>query len=435
VYQFRLTTNEYPLENGGAFMSPDPTAVDITSHDTYVEGIPHEVFSQLRTTDPVAWTEEADGGRGFWSLTKYDDVLYASRHTELFSSRFGIRMEDMDAEETEARRTMMEMDSPEHTRLRRIVARPFTPRAVADYEGAVRELAREVLANLDGKNEFDFVKDIARELPMKMLGRLLGLPNEDLDWLVSRGDALIGNSDPDFTDYVVDQSDTSAYRLLPFRSPVSIELFEYAQQALEDRRLNPTPDVLTALLAPTKDGDTLDDPTLKNFFTLMVAAGNDTTRYTMTAGAQVFMEHPEVFAALPTMDDAQIKLLVDEVLRWASTTMHFRRTVVEDTELRGQQLKKGDKIVLWYVSANFDEDQFPDPTSFVMNRSPNDHVAFGLHSAHLCLGAHLARLELRVMFEEMARAWSSIEAAGASERFRSNFISGTKKLPVRVTWR
>jgi hypothetical protein len=334
-------------------MSPEATAVDITSHDTYVDGVPHEVFARLRETDPVAWTEEADGGRGFWSLTKYEDVLYASRHTELFSSRLGIRMEDMDAEETEARRTMMEMDSPEHTRLRRIVARPFTPRAVADYEGAVRELAREVLANLDGKDEFDFVKDVARELPMKMLGRLLGLPNEDLDWLVSRGDALIGNTDPDFTDYVVDQSDTSAYRLLPFRSPVSIELFEYAQLALEERRITPTHDVLTTLLAPAKDGDTLDDSTLKNFFTLMVAAGNDTTRYTMTAGAQVFIEHPEIFAALPTMNDAQIKLLVDEVLRWASTTMHFRRTVVEDTELRGQKLMKGDKVVLWYVSANF----------------------------------------------------------------------------------
>ena len=390
----------------------------------------------MRATDPVAWTEEADGGRGFWSLTKYDDVLYASRHTELFSSRFGIRMEDMDAEETEARRTMMEMDSPEHTRLRRIVARPFTPRAVADYEVAVRELAREVLTNLHGKEEFDFVKEVARELPMKMLGRLLGLPDEDLDWLVSRGDALIGNSDPDFTDYVVDQSDTSAYRLLPFRSPVAIELFEYAQQALEERRLTPTHDVLTALLAPTKDGDTLDDATLKNFFTLMVAAGNDTTRYTMTAGAQVFIDRPEVFAALPDMDEAQV-----QVAGRRGPALGEHDNALSTHRRRGHRaagsetLKKGDKVVLWYVSANFDEEQFADPDTFVMDRSPNDHVAFGLHSAHLCLGAHLARLELRVMFEEMAKAWSSIEAAGPSERFRSNFISGTKRLPVRVTWR
>ena len=406
----------------------------LTSHDSYLAGVPHEVFKDLRAHQPVAWTEEPEG-RGFWSVTKYDDVLYVSRHTEIFSSRFGIRMEDMDEEETEARRTLMEMDSPEHTRLRRIVARPFTPRQVADYEDAIRDLAREVLANLDGAREFDFVRAVARELPMKMLGRLLGLPDEDLDWLVSRGDALIGNTDPEFTDYVVDQTDTSAYRLLPFRSPVALELFEYAQAALDARRITPTHDVITALLQPTSDGDTLDDVTLKNFFTLMVAAGNDTTRYTMVAGTQVFIERPELFGQLPHFDQTQMKQLVDEVLRWSSTTMHFRRTVVEDTELGGQQLKKGDKVVLWYVSANYDESHFADPYTFMADRSPNDHTAFGLHSAHLCLGAHLARLELRVMFEEMARAWSSIELAGESERLRSNFISGTKRLPIRVTWR
>jgi cytochrome P450 len=329
----------------------------------------------------------------------------------------------------------MEMDSPEHTRLRRLVARPFTPRQVADYEEAIRDLAHEVLDNLQGATEFDFVKEIARELPMKMLGRLLGLPDEDLDWLVSRGDALIGNTDPEFTEYVVDQTDTSAYRLLPFRSPVALELFEYAQAALDERRLTPTHDVITALLQPNNDGDTLDDVTLKNFFTLMVAAGNDTTRYTMVAGAQVFIERPELFSSLLSLDQTQMKALVDEVLRWSSTTMHFRRTVVEDTELHGQKLKKGDKVVLWYVSANYDEDHFDDPYDFRPDRTPNDHTAFGLHSAHLCLGAHLARLELRVMFEEMAKAWTSIELAGDSERLRSNFISGTKKLPVRVTWR
>lgn len=416
-------------------MPHNAARVDITSHDTYVNGVPHDVFAQMRRENPVAWTEEADGGRGFWSLTKYEDVLYASRHTELFSSRFGIRMEDMDAEETEARRTMMEMDSPEHTRLRRLVSRPFTPRTVAAYEDSVRVLAKEVIANLDGENEFDFVKMVARELPMKMLGRLLGLPDEDLDWLVSRGDALIGNTDPDFTDFVVDQTDTSDYRLLPFRSPVALELFEYALQALEERRITPTHDVLTSLLEPNAEGEVLDDIKLKNFFALMVAAGNDTTRYTMTAGTQIFAEHPDIFTSLPTADMAQRKALVDEVLRWSTTTMHFRRTVVDDTELRGQQLKKGDKVVLWYVSANYDEEQFLNPTTFDAARTSNDHVAFGLHSAHLCLGAHLARLELRVMFEEMAAAWSSIEAAGPAERLRSNFISGTKKLPVRVTWR
>ena len=414
-------------------MNADFSSV-ITSHDTYVAGVPHDVFAELRREEPVAWTNESDG-RGFWSVTTYDDILYVSRHAELFSSRYGIRMEDMDAEETEARRTLMEMDSPEHTRLRRLVARPFTPRAVADYEGVVRELAREVLEELRGREEFDFVKEVARELPMKMLGRLMGLPNDDLDWLVSRGDALIGNTDPDFTDYVVDQTDTSSYRLLPFRSPVALELFEYAQRALDERRLQPTHDIISAIVQPNAEGDSLDDTALKNFFTLMVAAGNDTTRYTMAAGCRVFMESPDLFSTLGTWDTAALKRLVDEVLRWSSTTMHFRRTVTEDTELHGQQLRAGDKVVLWYVSGNYDADRFDTPTRFDPTRAPNDHLAFGLHSAHLCLGAHLARLELRVMFEEMARVCSRIESAGESQRLRSNFISGIKRQPVRVEWR
>jgi cytochrome P450 len=408
---------------------------DITSHDTFVYGVPRETFQYLRENDPVHWTEESDGGRGFWSLTKYDDVLFASRNTEVFSSRLGIRIEDMDPEETEARRTLMEMDAPEHTRLRRLVSRPFAPKTVNEYEDAVRALAIEVLDSLHGEREFNFVQTIARELPMRMLGRLLGLPEDDLEWLVQRGDALIGNSDPDFTDYVVDQVDTSAYRLLPFRSPIALELFEYAAQALEERRITPTHDILNALLEPTADGDSLDDLALKNFFTLMVAAGNDTTRYTMTGGLLALIERPEIFARIPSMSLVQRKSLVDEMLRWTTVTMHFRRTVTVDTELNGKSLKAGDKVVLWYTSANYDEDHFENPNEFRAERSPNDHVAFGLHSPHLCLGAHLARLEMRVLFEELANRWQKVELVGEPERLRSNFISGIKTLPIRVTWR
>lgn len=408
---------------------------DITSHDTYVKGVPRETFQYLRENDPVFWTEEPDGGRGFWSLTKYEDVLFASRNTEIFSSRFGIRLEDMDPEETEARRTMMEMDAPEHTRLRRLVSRPFAPKSVAQYEGAVRALAIEVLESLDGEREFNFVQRVARELPMRMLGRLLGLPNDDLEWLVQRGDALLGNSDPDFTDFVVDQVDTSDYRLLPFRSPVALELFEYATHALEERRLAPTPDILSALLEPTTDGESLDDLALKNFFTLMVAAGNDTTRYSMTGGLLALIERPALFAAIPSMSVEQRKSLIEEMLRWTTVTMHFRRTLTADVELDGKSLKAGDKVVLWYTSANYDEHHFESPNEFRADRTPNDHVAFGLHSPHLCIGAHLARLEMRVLFEEIANRWESVELVGEPERLRSNFISGIKNLPIRVTWR
>ncbi|MHB1969570.1 MAG: cytochrome P450 [Acidimicrobiales bacterium] len=407
---------------------------DIVSHDTYVDGVPHATFAHLRAHDPVHWTEEPDG-RGFWSLTKYDDVLLASRSTDVYSSRYGIRLEDMTPEETEARRTLMEMDPPEHTRLRRLVSRPFAPKSVNEYESVVRNLAGEVLDALGGAREFDFVSRVARELPMRMLGRLLGLPDEDLDWLVQRGDALIGNSDPDFTDFVVDQVDTTDYRFLPFRSPVSLELFAYAERALAERRLQPTHDILSALLEPTSDGESLDDLALKNFFTLMVAAGNDTTRYTMTGGLQVLMDRPDLFARIPTMTLEERKLLTDEILRYTTVTMHFRRTLTTDVALRGQAMKAGDKVVLWYASANFDEDHFDSPEEFRADRSPNDHVSFGLHSPHLCLGSHLARLEIRVLLEEIARRWSGVESVGTPERLRSNFISGVKRLPVRVTWR
>ena len=407
---------------------------DIVSHDTYVDGVPRATFAHLRAHDPVHWTEEPEG-RGFWSLTKYDDVLLASRSTEVYSSRFGIRLEDMTPEETEARRTLMEMDPPEHTRLRRLVSRPFAPKSVNEYESVVRALAGEVLDALEGAAEFDFVSRVARELPMRMLGRLLGLPDDDLDWLVQRGDALIGNSDPDFTDYVVDQVDTTDYRFLPFRSPVSLELFAYAERALAQRRLHPTHDILSALLEPTSEGESLDELALKNFFTLMVAAGNDTTRYTMTGGLQVLMERPDLLGRIPAMTLEERKLLTDEILRYTTVTMHFRRTLTSDVTLRGRTMRAGDKVVLWYASANFDEDHFDSPEEFRVDRTPNDHVSFGLHSPHLCLGSHLARLEIRVLLEEIARRWSAVAAGGAPERLRSNFISGVKRLPVRVTWR
>jgi len=405
---------------------------DITSHDTYVDGVPRDTFRYLRDNDPVHWTEESDGGRGFWSLTKYDDVLLASRSTDVYSSRFGIRLEDMDEEETDARRTMMEMDSPDHTKLRRLVSRPFSPRSVAEYEESVRSLVIEILDELDLSHEFNFVQLVARELPMRMLGRVLGLPDDDLEWLVGRGDALIGNTDPDFTDFVVDQVDTSDYRLLPFRSPVAIELFEYAAQALEDRRITPTHDVLSALLEPNAEGESLDDLALKNFFTLMVAAGNDTTRYTMTGGLLALIERPEILSAIPAMSLEERKLLVEEMLRWTTVTMHFRRTLTQDIELRGKSLKAGDKVVLWYASANYDDDHFDSPEEFRPDRSPNDHMAFGLHSPHLCLGAHLARLEIRVLFEEIAARWARVELMSEPEHLRSNFITGMKQLVIRV---
>jgi cytochrome P450 len=412
--------------------SIDPNA-NILSHDTYTLGVPHAAFKHLRDSSGLTWIPEPDGA-GFWAVTRYDDVLHVSKNPQLFSSAKGIRLEDMSLDETEARRTMMELDPPQHTAYRRLVGAPFSRREVLAYEGAVRLLAREVIEAVSDNSEFDFVESIARALPMRMLGSLLGVSDADGHWLVNKGDALIGNADPEFTQHVVDLTDTDEYRLMPFRSPAGLELFKYAGEQALDRRKNPKADLITRLLEPKIDGEPLSDHEFKNFFTLLVAAGNDTTRYTMAAGLEALIANPmqlEDLRANPDlMDDA-----VEEILRWGSVTMHFRRTALSDTLVAGTPIKAGDKIVLFYISADYDERQFPNPYTFDIRRTPNDHVAFGLKSPHKCLGEHLARLEIKVLFEELLPRVSSIALNGEVLRLRSNFISGIKHLPVKVTWR
>lgn len=414
-------------------VEPGDDHADLTSHDTFVAGVPYATFDRLRREDPVSWWEEGDGS-GFWALTRYQDVVTASRRPEVFSSARGIRLEDMDEEELQARRTLMEMDPPEHTRYRRLVSRAFTRKSVLAYEDAIRALARAILDEVHGTPRLDFTDLVARQLPMRMLGRLLGLPEADSDWLVRRGDALIANSDPDFTDYVVDRVDTSEYRLLPFRSPVALELVDYGREAFEARRRHPGDDLLTALLAPMPNGERLSDAELANFFTLLVAAGNDTTRYTMAASIKALAERPRVREEL-TAEPGRLDNAVEELLRWASVTMHFRRTATTDTELGGRSIRAGDKVVLWFVAANYDPEQFPDPYHLDPDRRPNDHVTFGLKSPHLCLGAHLARMELRVLLEELLPRVSTVELAGPPERLRSNFIAGIKHLPLEIGWK
>jgi cytochrome P450 len=409
----------------------DPHA-DIISHDTYTHGVPHAAFKRLRDNSGLTWLEEPDGA-GFWAVTRYEDVLNVSRQPQIFSSARGIRLEDMSAEETEARRTMMELDPPQHTAYRRLVGAPFSRREVLAYEDSVRLLAREVIGSVRGRGVFDFVEDIARQLPMRMLASLLGVPDADGHWLVEKGDALIGNADPEFTTHPVDLADTDAYRLMPFRSPAGIELFNYAGRQADLRRDAPRDDLISRLLNPKIDGEPLSDHEFKNFFTLLVAAGNDTTRYTMAAGLEALIAHPdqlELLRSQPELMDSA----VEEMLRWGTVTMHFRRTATQDTEVAGSRVRAGDKIVLFYIAADYDERQFPDPHRFDIRRDPNEHVAFGLKSPHKCLGEHLARLEIKVLFEELLPRISSLELAGEVQRLRSNFISGIKHLPVRVSW-
>jgi cytochrome P450 len=404
--------------------------LDLTDPDVYRAGVPHATFQRLRDEDPVAWTEERDGS-GFWSITRYADIVALNRDFRTFTSRHGIRLEEMDEEEAEARRTMMEMDPPEHTRLRRLVQGGFTRRTVQSYEHAIRVLAQAVLEEALPQGRFDLVTDVARQLPMRMLGRLLGAPEEDYGYLVDRGDAMIGNTDPEFTDHVVDQTDTEGFRLMPFRSPAGIELFEYAQKLADDRRANPRDDVVTKMLAPTMDGEPLTDLEFKNLFTLMVAAGNDTTRYSMVGGIVALLDHPDQLALLQERPDL-VPTAVEEMLRWTSVTMHFRRTAAKDVQVHDHTIRAGDKVVLWWISGDFDERQFPDPYRFDITRDPNEHLAFGRGGPHRCLGEWLARVEIRVLLEELLPQLDRLRVAGPAERLRSNFISGIKHLPVEV---
>ncbi|HEY7626175.1 MAG TPA: cytochrome P450 [Ilumatobacteraceae bacterium] len=411
---------------------------DITDPDAYVHGVPYATFQRLRDHDPVSWWDEHDGGKGFWAVTRYDDLLHVSRNVELFSSAQGITLEEMDDADFQARRNMLEYDPPEHTRFRRLVSKPFSRREVFAYENAIRLLARTVVDEaLAGPPQFDFVECIAKQLPMRMLGRLLGVPDEDGSWLVERGDALLGNFDPEFTDHPVGLTDTDEFKSIPFRSPAALDLYRYAERQAEQRHRQPTDDVIMHLLAPTIDGDRLTEREFKNFFVLLVSAGNDTTRYTMAAGIKALIERPDQLAELRDSviagNTAVMDSAVEEILRWGTVTMHFRRTATADLTLHDRPIKRGDKVVIWYVAADYDERQFPEPYRFDIHRSPNEHVAFGRMSPHLCLGAQLARMELKVLFEELLPRLGDVRLNGPVERLRSNFMSGIKRLPIEVT--
>jgi len=419
----------------GGDLGPDDA--DITDPDTYVDGVPHATFARMRREAPVSFVEESDGGTGFWAVVGYQDLLTVSRNVEVFSSSKGIRLEEMSDDESAARRTMMELDPPDHTAYRRLVSKPFSRKAVYAYEDVIRQLARIVIDEALVEERFDYVERIARQLPMRMLGALLGVPDDDGPWLVEQGDAMLGNTDPDFTTHPVDLVDTEEFRLIPFRSPAGIRLFEYAQRQAQLRRDNLTGDVISDLLRPKVDGEALTEHEFNNFFTLLVAAGNDTTRYTMAAGLKALIERPdqldELRLAVAEHRSDVVATAVDEILRWGSVTMHFRRTALADTELGGQQIRAGDKVVMWFISADYDDAQFPDPYTFDIHRAPNAHVAFGLMSPHLCLGAQLARMEIKILLEELLPKLADVTFDGEIARLRSNFIAGIKRLPIHVT--
>jgi cytochrome P450 len=403
---------------------------DLTSHDAFVRAVPHATFARMRREQPVAWVEEADG-EGFWALTRHADVSMVSRDFGRFTASRGIRIEQMAPDELEARRTMMEFDPPEHARLRRLVQPGFTPRVVATYEAAFRILAGQVLDQVLPLGNFDFVTEISRELPIRLLCRLLGVPETDAGKLVSWGDQMISNADPEYTPVVIDKVDTEEYRLLPFRAPAALEVFRYAEEVAIDRRNHPEDDIITVLLTAEPDGQPLTDLEFKNFFTLLMVAGNETTRHTISHGLTYLVDHPDQMEQLRDNPDELSMSATEEILRASAVTMHFRRTATEEVEIRGTRISAGDRVVMWYPSANYDEDVFDEPLRFDIRRQPNDHLTFGT-GRHVCLGASLARLEVRVVFEELLKRVAAVEIVGAPDRLRSNFINGVKHLPVHV---
>ncbi len=406
--------------------------VDLTDLDRWAAGAPHEWFTLLRRDAPVFWQEERHG-RGFWSLTRYDDILAASKDYRTFSSEAGgTSLMDLTPQQVESRMSMLDTDPPKHRRLRNIVNRAFMLRVVNAYEGRIREMFREVLDGAFAEPELDFVDAVAIELPMRILCELMGVPLADRRHLVSLGNRMLGNTDPDHAgEFVAGEADLTAYAHLPFSSPAAPEMFAYANALAAERRRQPRDDLTTRLVEADIDGDRLSEHEFELFFLLLVTAGNETTRHAMSNGLLALLEHPAQRDRL-LADPALIPTAVEEILRWAPSLLHFRRTATRDVELHGTTIQAGDKVALWYVSGNRDDDQFPDAGRFDVARNPNRHLAFGLGSPHFCLGAHLARLELRVWLEEMLDVLGRLELAGEPQRLRSNFFHGVKSLPVRV---
>ncbi len=393
-------------------------------------GVPYEEFARLRCRTPVAWSDEPSGP-GFWSVLRYEDIVTASRDVRTFSSSRGISFEDPTDEDMAARRTIIDTDPPDHTKLRKILSGSFTQRAVAVYQHFVQVLTEEVLDAGLTSGPFDFVDAVAKDVPIRVLARIMGLPAGDLPRFIDLGDRLIANTDPEITDVVWGRDDTDAYRRFPFRSPYGKQLWDLGRAIVHDRLDSPGHDLLSALLRAEVDGERLSETDLDNFFSIMVVAGNETTRIAIAQGILAFCEHPEQWDRLRA-DPRLLDTATEEVLRWTCPTHFMRRTAMTGAELGGAAIKAGDKVVLWYVSGNRDEAEFASPGTFDIGRSPNRHLSFGRGGPHLCLGAHLARLEIRVVLAALARRVAGFELAGPPRRIRSNFTNGLKELPVRA---
>ena len=406
--------------------------VDLLDHDLFAAREPWDVFELLRRDAPVYWHEEP-GGRGFWCVTRYDDVVAVLKDTATFSSEVGgvAQIEDMQPDELEARRNFMETDPPLHTQWRRLFARDFAPRSLARYEPFLRDLTRGILDEVLPLGEFDFVERIASPIPIRVLGHLLGVPEEHLDRLVELGDAMLVDTDPELARVLAGSAEHDRYRFEPFGSPDAEELCAIGRGIYAERRAHPQDDILSLVAHAEIEGCPLNERQLDNTFAIMVVAGNETTRQAMALGMLGLMQFPDQLELL-RRDDVDWPRAVDELIRYASPVWYFRRTATRDVEVEGTTIRAGDKVVVWFGSANRDPERFPDPDRLDLTRPRDVHAAFGRGGPHFCLGAHLARLELTVLFQELLPRIASIELTAPVARLRSNFGNGVKRMPVRV---
>ena len=394
---------------------------DLNDPDAFVDGIPHETFAYWRAHDPVHWTEHPTQ-KPYWSVTTYDEVVAVSRDADIFSSQLGgVFMMDFDEEMlAQLGLLMINMDPPRHTRYRLLVSRAFTPRHIRDLDEFIQLSTHRIVDEIIERGEADFVVDLAAELPLQVIAEIIGVPQEDRHLVFDWSNRMIGSEDPE---YAVESDDAGN---------AQIELFTYCQSLCDDRRKNPRDDILTALINAEVDGDKLDDLELNTFFMLLSVAGNETTRNLIAHGMYNLFQNPDEHRKLLEKREL-LTPGVEEMLRVGSPVLHFRRTATRDTQLGGKAISAGDKVVIWYPSANRDEKHFDAPMEFRIDRTPNEHVAFGGRGPHFCLGANLARSEIRHIFGEILERMPDIRQAGEPERLRSNFIGGIKHLPVEFS--
>jgi methyl-branched lipid omega-hydroxylase len=383
-------------------------------------------FATLRREAPISFWPAIElpgfpAGEGHWALTKLDDVFYASRHPDVFSSKPGITINDQNPEVAEYFGSMIVLDDPRHQRLRSIVSRAFTPKVVARIEASVRERAHRLVASMIANHpngEADLVSELAGPLPLQIICDMMGIPEEDHQRVFHWTNEILGVGDPDLT------TDPEEF------IHISMDIGAYATALAEDRRVNHHDDLTSSLVEAEVDGERLTSSEIASFFILLVVAGNETTRNAISHGVLALTRYPEQRQKWWSDFEALAPSAVEEIVRWASPVIYMRRTLTKDVELRGVKMAAGDKLSLWYNSANRDESKFADPWTFDVARDPNPHVGFGGGGAHFCLGANLARREIRVMFEELHREIPDIAATAEPARLLSQFIHGIKTLPV-----